>query len=96
MGKSGDLFGAGLRCGCAMLVEECAQAGEAVQPALMAGFAQVGQMVRLVVGMAVRRADGGAEKVEVDAVHGLRPNLGSCFMNVMKCGIFRIRKFLGT
>ena len=49
------------------------EAHEAVQPALAAGGAPGGKMVRKVVGMRVRRAGGGAEKVEVYAVHGLRP-----------------------
>lgn len=70
MGKSGGVFGPGQRGGT---MKEGAEAGETVQPALAAGGAPGGKMVRKVVGMRVRRAGGGAEEVEVDAVHGLRP-----------------------
>lgn len=56
-----------------MVGEEGAKAREALQPALAADGAQVGQVLGPVVGMRVSRAGGGMKKVEVDAMHGLRP-----------------------
>jgi hypothetical protein len=72
------LLGAGPRDRCGAEGEEAAQSGEAVVPALAAGGAVLGEKVRAVVGVRVLRAAvgmmrAGAEKVEVDAVHGFRP-----------------------
>ena len=95
-GKSGGLFRAGLRCWRGPVGKEGKQAGEAVLPALVAGGAQGGEVVGPVVSVRMGRADGGAEKVKVDAVHGLRPVCGSGFKAAMKHGKIRIRKILGT
>ncbi|MBN8631235.1 MAG: hypothetical protein J0L76_10315 [Rhodobacterales bacterium] len=48
------------------------------QPPLTARFAQGGEVFGPVLRMRVAR--GGAEKIEVDAVHGFRPNLGCPFV----------------
>jgi hypothetical protein len=97
MGKSGEAFGAGLRYRRGTTGGKGAEAGEAVPPALVAGGAQVGQMRMPVVGMCFIVAGGcGAKKVEVDAVHGLRPICSIRFQLAMKRGRFRIRKILGT
>jgi hypothetical protein len=72
------------------------EAHEAVQPALAAGGAEVSQMVGPMVTMWVSPAGSGAEEVEVDAVHGLRPICGSCFQHASKHGTIRIRKILET
>jgi hypothetical protein len=96
MGKSGLVVGAGLRSGCGTVAEPGAQTGDAVQPSLAAGGAQVGHMLDLVVGMRVRVTGNGAEEVKVDAVHGLRPIFRYVFQGAIKRGIIRIRKILGT
>ena len=94
MGKSGGVFG--LRRERATVSEQGAQPGNAVKPALAAGGAQGFQMLGPVVGVRVIAPGGGAEEVEVDAVHGLRPVCGSCFTSAMKRGTIRIRKIHGT
>jgi hypothetical protein len=73
MGKSGLVIGAELRAACGISGEKEAETGEAVLPAPFAGRAQVGQVLGPVMGVWVGGARGGAEEVEVDAVHGLRP-----------------------
>ena len=96
MGKSGLGIGARVRGGRGAVGDQGAEAGEAVLPALAAGSAELGQVRLAVVGVGVRLARGGAEEVEVDAVHGLRPVCGSGFELAMKRGTIRIRKILGT
>jgi hypothetical protein len=55
------------------------------------------QMRGTVMGIRLVMAGGsGAEEVEVDAVHGLRPRCSVCFQLATKHGRFRIRKILGT
>ena len=94
--KSGEAFGAGLSGRCGTLGEDRAEAGHAILPALTAGSAQGGQMRGPVVGVRVGLAGGGAEEVEVDAVHGFRPIAVLAFRNAMKHGILRIRIILET
>jgi hypothetical protein len=96
MGKSGMAFGVGLRGLRGAAGDKGVEPGDAALPALATGGAQVGKMCIPVVGVGVSLTGGGAEKVEIDAVHGLRPVSRSGFKDAMKRGTIRIRKILGT
>jgi hypothetical protein len=79
MGKSGLVVGTGLWERRGAEGDAGAKPGDTVQPALTARGAQVGQMRRPVVGVGVFLAGCGAEEVEVDAVHDLRPSIKGSF-----------------
>lgn len=87
---------------CRLAAEKCAKPHEAMLPLLATSrtlhVKEFGPVVGVwVLSHTIGVMGGiGAEEVEVDAVHGFRPNLRKPCQNARKPAILIIRKILGT